>query len=82
MKSLLRLAMTNVHFRTNGMWCVQSDGLAMVASLAVILANSRMKTFAATLHKPELSKNICKSDQNDNCKDWNRRLTFRAKGVE
>ena len=34
MKSLLRLAVTNVHFKCNKMWYTQSDGLAMVASLA------------------------------------------------
>ena len=33
MKSLLKLAVTNVHFKCNGIWYVQSDGLAMAASL-------------------------------------------------
>ena len=37
MKSLLRLAVTNVHFKCNKLWYTPSDGLSMVASLAVIL---------------------------------------------
>ena len=32
-------AVTNVHFKCNVIWYVQSDGLAMGASLPVILAN-------------------------------------------
>ena len=39
MKRLLELAVTNVHFKCNESWYCQKDGLAMVASLAVILAN-------------------------------------------
>ncbi|XP_075241616.1 uncharacterized protein LOC142336591 [Convolutriloba macropyga] len=43
MKSLSRLAVTSVHFKCNKMWYTQSDGLAMGASLAVIVANLWMK---------------------------------------
>ena len=39
MKSLLKLAVTNVHFICNGIWYVQSDVVAMGSSLAVLLAN-------------------------------------------
>ena len=82
MKSLLKLAVTNVRFKCNGIWYVQSEGLAMGASLAVILANVWMKSFEASLQKPELSKNFSRCDQNGNCKDCNRRVTYRGKGVE
>ena len=51
MKSLLRLALTNVHFKCNKMWYTQSDGFAMGASLAVILANLWMKSFKKSLQK-------------------------------
>ena len=37
MKRLLELAVTNVHFKCNESWYCQKDGLAMGASLAVIL---------------------------------------------
>ena len=39
MKRLLNMAVSQVHFKCNETWCVQKDGLAMGASLAVILAN-------------------------------------------
>ena len=39
MKKLLNFAVSKVHFNCNGLWYVQKDGLAMGASLAVILAN-------------------------------------------
>ena len=35
--------MTNVHFESN--WYCQKDGLAMGASLAIILANILMESF-------------------------------------
>ena len=54
----------------------------MGASLAVILANVWMKSIEASLQKPELSENISRSDQNGKCKDCNRRVTFRGRGVE
>ena len=79
MKSLLKLAVTNVHFMCNRIWYVQSDGLAMGASLAVILSNVWLKSFEASLQKPELNENISMSDQNGNCKDCNRRVTFRGR---
>ena len=82
MKSLLKLAVKNVNFKCNGIWYVQSDGLAMGASLAVILANVWMKSFEESLQKPELNENISISDQNGKCKDCNRRVTFRDRGVE
>ena len=52
MKSFLRLAVTNVHFKCNKMFCKQSDGSAIVDSLAVILANLWMKNFEKALQNP------------------------------
>ena len=54
----------------------------MGASLAVILANVWMKSFEASLQKPELNENFSRSDQNGKCKDSKRRVTFRGRGVE
>ena len=82
MKSLLKLAVANVHFKFNETWYEQSDGLAMGASLAVILANVWMKSFESSLQKPKLNENISRSDQNGKCKDRKRRVTFRGRGVE
>ena len=39
MKRLLNMAVSQVHFKCNETWYNQKDGLAMGASLAVILAN-------------------------------------------
>ena len=63
-------------------WYVQSDSLAMGASLAVKLANVWMKSFDASLQKPGLGENISRSHRNRKCKDCNRRVTFRGRGVE
>ena len=82
MKSLLKLAVTNVHFKYKGIWYSQSDGLAMGASLAVILANVWMKSSEASLQKSQLKENVSISDQNGKCKDCNRRVTFRERRVE
>ena len=82
MKSLLRLAATNVHFKCNKMWYTQSDGLAMVASLAVILANLWMKSFEKSLQKPKKGREIKTLDTKVICIDCNRRVTFQGKGVE
>ena len=49
MKSLLRLAVTNVHSMCNKMWYTQSNGLAMGALLTVILSNFWMKYFDKSL---------------------------------
>ena len=82
MKSLVKLEVPNFHFKCNGILCVQSDGLAMCASLAVILASVWMKLFEASLQKPELSENISRSDYNGKCKHSNQRVIFRDRGVE
>ena len=80
MKNLLKLAVTIVHFKCNGILYVQSDGLAMSAPLAVTLANVWMKLLEAPMQNQSL--NISRTDQNKKCKDCNRRVTFRGRGVE
>ena len=49
MKCLLSLAVTNVRYKCNGIWYVQSDGLPMDAPLDVILAILLRKSFEALL---------------------------------
>ena len=44
-RNILRLAKTNVQYKCKKMWYTQSDGLAMGASPALILANLWMKCF-------------------------------------
>ena len=81
MKSLLRLAVTKIYFKCNGIRFVQSVGLAMGASSAVLLANAQLNSFEASRQKPALSK-ISWSNQIWNCKDCNWRVNFRGKGVK
>ena len=64
------------------MWYTQSDGLAMGASLAVILANLWMKSFEKSLQKPKKGREIKTTDTKVICIDCNRRVTFQGKGVE
>ena len=50
-KSYLRLIVTNCHFKYNRNWFTQSDGLAMGASLAVVLAKFCTKPYEKSLQK-------------------------------
>ena len=50
MKKILRLAVTNVHFNYKGIWYVQSDGLAIGALLAAILAKNENIEFQNVQH--------------------------------
>ncbi|XP_075257722.1 uncharacterized protein LOC142349793 [Convolutriloba macropyga] len=61
--SLLRLAVTKVHFKCNKMWYTQSGGSAMGASLAVILTNLWMKSFEKSLQKPKKGREIKTPDR-------------------
>ena len=82
MKSFLRLAMTNVHFKCNNIWYTQLDGLAMGASLAVILENLWMKFFEKSLQQPKKGREIKTPDTKVICINCNRHVTFRGKGVD
>ena len=79
MKCSIRLAVTNVHFICDVISYVQSYGLAVGASLAVILLNVWKKKFEASSQKPELSDNTSKPDQNGSCTDCNRRVICQEK---
>ena len=64
------------------MWYAQKDGLAMGASLEVILANLWIKEFEPVLRK-EIPK-ICKpiEDLPVICPDCRKKITYRQKNVE
>ena len=80
MKRLLELAVTNVHFKCNENCCCQKDGLAMGASLAVILANLWMKSWEPQL---KLQTSICKTNtQSSTCCNCGHRVTACARAVE
>ena len=72
-KSLLILAVTNVHFKCNRMWYTQSGGLARPTSLVVIFANLWMKSFEISLQKPNEGWENKVPDTKVICIDCNRR---------
>ena len=75
MKSLLRLDVTKVPSKCNKMY-TQPEGLAIGASLAVILANLRMKSFEKALQRPYEGRKNKTHDTKVICIDCNRRVTF------
>ena len=80
MKHLLKLAITNVHFRCNESWYCQREGFAMGASLAVILAKLWMKSWEPQL---KLQTPKCKTNtQSSTCCNCEHRVTARSRGVE
>ena len=66
--------------KCNKIWHTQWDGLAMVASLAVILANVWMKSFEKSL--PNEGRENKTLDTKVKRIDCSRRVTFRGKRVE
>ena len=82
MKKLLNLAVSKVHFKCNGLWYEQKDGLAMGASLAVILANLWPKEYEPALKKEVPKLTVLNEGNKDVCPRCQKKLTYRAKGVE
>ena len=82
MKRLLNMAFNQVHFKCNETWYVQKDGLAMGASLAVILANFWLKQYKTALSRdiPEIF--LPEKDLNGICPECNKKVTYRSKGLE
>ena len=84
MKRLLNMAVSKVCFKCNDSWYVQVDGLAMGASLAVILANLRLKEyeFAQRQEIPVGTEEQQINDKNGLCACCSSRVTYRSKVVE
>ena len=79
-KRLLQLAVSNVHFKCGAKWYVQTDGLAMGASLAVILSNLCMKKFEFILSSccPDPSQ----LNDTEKCSKCNHRVRNHDRGVQ
>ena len=84
MKRLLSMAVSKVYFKCNASWYVQVDGLAMGASLAVILANLWLKEyeFAPRQEIPVGTEIQQINDKNGLCTCCSRKVRYRSKGVE
>ena len=82
MKKLLNLALSNVHFKCNGLWYVQKDGLAMGASLAVILANLWLKEYEPALTKEVPKLTVLSEGNKEVCPRCQKKVSYLTKGVE
>ena len=84
MKKLLKMAVSKVYFKCYDIWYVQIDGLAMGASLAVILANLWLKEYEFALRQkiPVETEVQQINDKNGLCPCCSRIVTYRSKGVE
>ena len=82
MKRLLNMAVSQVHFKCNETWYGQKDGLAMGASLAVILANFWLKQYKTALSRDIPEMFWPEKDLNGICPECNKKVTYRSKGVE
>ena len=77
------MAVSKVYFKCNDSWYVQVDGLAMGASLAVILANLWLKQyeFAVRQEIPVGTEIQQINDKNGLCRCCYRKVTYRSKGL-
>ena len=80
MKKLLNLAVGKVHFKCSGLWYVQKDGLAISASLAVILASLWLKEYEAALKKEVPKLTVLKEGNKEVWPGCQKKVTYRTKG--
>ena len=83
-KRLLNMAVSKVYFKCNDSWYVQIDGLAMGASLAVFLANLRLKEYEFALRQeiPVGTEVQQINDKKGLCPCCSRKVKYRSKVVE
>ena len=74
--------MSKVHYKCNGSWNVPKDGLAMGASLAVILANLWHKDYEPALTREVPTLTVLNEDNKEVCPGCQKKLTYRTEGVE
>ena len=79
-RKLLELAVCNMYFKANDIWYQQTDGVAMGASLAVILANLWLKEYEHMI----FSENPSSSDipVYDKCPKCSRKVLTKNRGIE
>ena len=82
MKGLLSMAVSRAHFKCNETWYVQKDGLAMSASLAVILIILWLKQYETALsyYIPETS--MPEKDLNGSCYECIKKIFYWSKKVD
>ena len=76
---LMKLAVKNVKFMVDGKWFVQKDGVAMGASLSVILANLWLKNFENRL---KCDQGTMAKHANCVCGICNKKVTYRGYSIQ
>ena len=76
------MAVSKVHFKCNGLWYVQKAGLAMGASLAVILANLWLKEYEPALMKEVPKLTVLSEGNKEMCPRCQKKVTYWTKVVE
>ena len=82
MKKLPNLAVSEVHFKCNGLWYLQKDGLAMGASLPILLANLWLKEYEPAKKKKVPKLTLLSDGNKEVCPGCQKKVTYRTKGVE
>ena len=82
MKKILNLAVSKVHFKCNGLWYVQKDGLAMGASLAVILAKLLLKEHEPASKKGVPKLSVLNEGKKEVCPRCQKKVKYWTKGVK
>ena len=82
MKGLFSMAVSQAHFKCNDTWYVQKNGLAMNASLAIILVILWLNKYKTALSEdiPEIS--MPEKDLNGLCYECKKKITYRSKEVD
>ena len=74
--------MSKVHFKCNGLWYVQKDGLAMGASLVVILAGLLLKEYEPALKKKVPKLTVVNESKKEVCPRCQKKVTYQTKRVK
>ena len=82
LKLLMKLALTDVHLKSNDNWYCQKDGLAIGASLAVVLANIWMMSSEEKLDDESQTLRMRFRDPKEKCPDCHQKIAWNSKDVE
>ena len=78
---LLSVAVTNVHFISNGRWYKQYDGVAMGSALSVILANLWLSQYEGALSGTDTTLSVSSSRPNEDKYKAGRSLCIRCQTI-
>ena len=77
-KRLLNMAVSQVNFKCNETLYIQEDGLAIGASLAVIIAHTWLKQYKIAISSLNPKKFMPEKAHNLKCPECNQKVTYRC----